>query len=331
MPTIRRLQSLLVTWYRSTKRDLPWRNTHDPYAIWVSEIMLQQTRVETVIDYWHRFLKTFPTITSLAKASEDEVMSMWQGLGYYRRARLMHKAAKFLMENVEGELPSTQKELLKLPGFGPYTSGSVASIAFGEKVPCVDGNVTRVLSRVLATHQDVTPFARKLAQHEDPSSINQGLMELGALICTPKNPKCLMCPFREDCQALLSNKLEDFPAPRKKPKVQKISAVAVRLHHEGAFFVTQRSTQGRWAGLWEFPYFEGSSKAQKQFVQDLLPSSAKRKDVGTINHKLTHMDIKVNILDVCVDQKPALSLEGTWTKSFENHPISVLTQKIYQS
>ncbi|MGB8955280.1 MAG: A/G-specific adenine glycosylase, partial [Tumebacillaceae bacterium] len=200
----------LLAWYEENKRDLPWRRTRDPYAIWVSEVMLQQTRVETVIPYWHRFLEQFPTIDALAKAPEEQVLKAWEGLGYYSRGRNLQKGAQAVQERHHGIVPDALDEMLALPGVGPYTAGAVLSIAYDRPVPAVDGNVFRVLSRIFLIEEDIMkPKTRKtfegIAEFMIPegyaASFNQGLMELGATVCIPKNPRCALCPVREQCSA----------------------------------------------------------------------------------------------------------------------------------
>ncbi|MEZ4818590.1 MAG: A/G-specific adenine glycosylase [Bdellovibrionota bacterium] len=329
------LQKNLLTWYKHHRRDLPWRNTTDPYAIWVSEVMLQQTRVDTVIAYWHRFLETFPTLADLAKADEQAVLQIWQGLGYYRRAKLMHKAAKQVLSQFDGNLPKTLVELIKLSGFGPYTAGAVASIAFGEKVPCVDGNVIRVLSRIFASHADVTPHAFALAKHRDPSSINQSLMELGALICLPKNPKCSSCPVQMQCQANQQQTIDLYPAPRKKPNVKNVFAAALILHNpqEQTFLLQQRPSSGRWPNMWEFPYFEfeENDMCVEQFLTTKFPKAANFAKKGKVRHQLTHQNIHVDVYFAETFEQSSGPTTQKWIKDVSTLPTSVLAKKIQQT
>jgi A/G-specific adenine glycosylase len=205
-----RIRRQLVAWYENSRRDLPWRRSRDPYAIWVSEIMLQQTRVAVVIERYQAFMTRFPTLVSLALATEQEVLALWSGLGYYRRARMLHKAAQFVAEHREGNLPATSVELRVLPGIGVYTAAAIASIAHGEAVPVVDGNVERVLCRLqgweavgrsgaAAMRQRLDAVAAQLLDPRRPGDFNQAMMELGATICTPRNPQCLVCPLSPDC------------------------------------------------------------------------------------------------------------------------------------
>ncbi len=223
----------LITWYLEEKRDLPWRRTSNPYHIWVSEVMLQQTRVDTVIPYYERFIEKFPTLADLAYAKEEDVLKLWEGLGYYSRARNLQTGVKEVVEGYGSKIPDNRKEISKLKGVGPYTAGAVLSIAFGVPEHAVDGNVMRVLSRLLLIEEDIAiPRTKKifedvvmmLIDKEDPSSFNQGLMELGATICTPR-PRCLLCPVREFCTAFHEGKQEDLPVKSKQVKMKTVPVI----------------------------------------------------------------------------------------------------------
>ncbi|MGH7289297.1 MAG: A/G-specific adenine glycosylase, partial [Myxococcota bacterium] len=214
------VRSVLLTWYRRERRDLPWRRTRDPWAIWVSETMLQQTRVETVIPYYERFLERFPSVQALADAEPDELMKSWAGLGYYSRARNLKAAAHKVVEEHGGRVPDDLEALRELPGVGRYTAGALASIAFDRPAPIVDGNVARVLARLLDLDFDVkSPAGQRrlwdeaaaLADGPSPGDLNQALMELGALVCTPRAPRCPLCPLREDCRGLAAGRAEALP------------------------------------------------------------------------------------------------------------------------
>jgi A/G-specific adenine glycosylase len=220
-------QQALIEWYTQNKRVLPWRKNRDPYRIWISEVMLQQTTVAAVIPYYEKFMQRFPTVRSLAEAGEADVLEMWAGLGYYSRARNLHKAAKEIAK--KKPFPKTASELLELPGFGPYTSRAVASLAHGEKVGVLDGNVIRVLSRFYGLKLNwwenkpkdrLQKLSDELAQTEFNSEINQGLMELGATICTPKNPICLLCPWKKNCVSFSKNLVGEIPLPKPKPEFE---------------------------------------------------------------------------------------------------------------
>ncbi|MEK5037187.1 A/G-specific adenine glycosylase [Sporosarcina sp. FSL K6-3457] len=274
----------LLSWYRREKRDLPWRNTSDPYYIWVSEVMLQQTRVDTVIPYYERFIDSFPTMEVLAEADENDLLKMWEGLGYYSRARNLQAGVREVVASYGGEVPDTRKEISTLKGVGPYTAGAVLSIAYGVPEHAVDGNVMRVMSRLLLIEEDIAiPRTKKifevvvmdLIDKEDPSSFNQGLMELGATICTPK-PKCLLCPVRDFCSAFHEGRQEELPVKTKKTTMKVIPVTSFAIQNErGEWLLRQRPAKGLLAGLWEFPMIERldgqtlSEKVQEQFGIEL--------------------------------------------------------------
>jgi len=255
-----RLRSTLLAFYDARRRDLPWRRTRDPYEIWVSEVMLQQTRVETVIPYWERWLVRFPTINALARAPQEEVLEAWTGLGYYSRARNLHRAAQVVRESHSSQVPETYAELQALPGVGAYTAGALASIAFGQAVPAVDGNVRRVLSRLddVATYgaAQLAERAGELVDPQRPGDFNQALMELGALVCTPRNPACDSCPWNAACRARINATVAERPARRRrKPTPEAAFAVAVCEADRGGgqVLVAKRPSTGLLAGMWEFP------------------------------------------------------------------------------
>jgi A/G-specific adenine glycosylase len=253
----------LLAWFDRHRRDLPWRRTSDPYSIWLSEVMLQQTRVEVVLPFYNRFLERFPTVETLARAEVAEVLALWSGLGYYRRARQLHAAARRIVEG-GGGFPDTLEGLLALPGVGAYTAAAVASIAFGVPAPVMDGNVERVLSRVLAL--DAEPrsgAARKrlfaeaaaLLDPERPGDSNQALMELGATLCSPRSPKCLLCPLRPGCRAAREGDPERYPAPRAKRAVERHRLLVAVVEREGRVLLFRRPEDSDLlAGTWELPW-----------------------------------------------------------------------------
>ncbi|PDO11393.1 MAG: A/G-specific adenine glycosylase [Candidatus Reconcilbacillus cellulovorans] len=256
----------LLDWYRRHRRDLPWRRTRDPYRIWVSETMLQQTRVETVIPYYERFLERFPTVADLAAAPEADVLKAWEGLGYYSRARRLHEAAKVIVERYGGVFPDDAAAVAALPGVGPYTKGAVLSIAFGRPEPAVDGNVMRVLSRFFlirddiakpATREKMEALARRLIPEDAAGDFNQALMELGATVCVPKAPTCLVCPVMERCGAYLAGEEEELPVKAKaKPPRTERRLVAWIVDGEGRLLIRRRPERGLLAGMWELPHVE---------------------------------------------------------------------------
>lgn len=268
-----KFQHDLITWFKIEQRKLPWRENQDPYRVWVSEIMLQQTRVDTVIPYFNNFVSKFPTIEALANAPEDDVLKAWEGLGYYSRARNLQTAVREVSKVYEGVVPDNPKDIAKLKGVGPYTAGAILSIAYDIPEPAVDGNVMRVLSRIIGIWEDIAkPSTRKIFEEiireiiskEDPSSFNQGLMELGAIICTPKSPSCLLCPVQEHCVAFREGSQEELPIKSKKKAPRPVPlAVAVLKNSDGRYLIRKRPEEGLLAGQWEFvsvELTEGGSK-----------------------------------------------------------------------
>ncbi len=293
------LQRDLLAWYTKSKRDLPWRRSRDPYAIWLSEIMLQQTRVDTVIPYYERFLTAFPTLRALADAPIDTVLTQWSGLGYYRRARMLHAGAKAL---ADGGFPKTAAELRNVPGIGPYTAGAVASIAWGEQAPLVDGNVARVLARIFAVtvdvrkgagHRKIWEIAGELVPKERAGDWNQALMELGALLCTPDQPKCLLCPVRGECRAFAEGRTDVIPLRVAQTKPIEWKRAALVLRRGDTVLLGQRHDHLVFGGLYEPPMFEDDDEE--------LPRALKRAAGGAITfveritHVLSHRKMRIRI------------------------------------
>lgn len=252
------LAAALLAHFDVHRRAMPWRETSDPYAIWVSEVMLQQTRVDTVIPYWERWLDRFPTVDALAEADVDDVLKHWEGLGYYSRARNLHRAAGMVRERYAGAIPADADELRSLPGVGEYTAGAVASIAFGAAEPAVDGNVRRVLSRLYdlkaPTAAGLRDRAMALVSEDRPGDFNQALMELGATLCTPRDPDCAACPVASWCEARRLGVQEQRPLPRKrKPVPHETIRTMVLTRDDGALLLVRRPPNGMLGGLWEFP------------------------------------------------------------------------------
>lgn len=273
---------LLLGWYRAQNRDLPWRRDPQPYHVWLSEIMLQQTRVEAVKPYYARFLQALPTIAQLADAPEEQLMKLWEGLGYYRRARSLQAAARQVVEQYGGQLPASYEKLLALPGFGEYTAGAVASIAFGIPVPAVDGNVLRVVSRVLEDGSDLTKTKEKARVREmllaveppdAPGDFNQALMELGAMVCLPNGaPRCLGCPVYPVCKAGQAGTADQYPyKPPKKPRRAEVRTVLL-VRRGGRWLLHRRPETGLLAGLWELPSLEGEAGRREvaRWLEELL-------------------------------------------------------------
>ena len=255
------LRRLLLEHYDAHRRDLPWRQNREPYRVWVSEIMLQQTRVETAIPYYDRWIERFPTVEALADVDEESVLKAWEGLGYYSRARNLHRSARLVRERFGGVIPQDSQSLKTLPGIGEYSAGAIASIAYGEVVPAVDGNVRRVLSRLFDLEDPTDASLRKrageLVDPDRPGDWNQALMELGATVCTPRSPRCSACPLAGECRALAEGTQELRPAPRRRPRVRTVSyAVVVALNPAGEVLMVRRPRDGLLGGLWEFPAVE---------------------------------------------------------------------------
>ena len=294
-----RIAPLLLAWYDQHARTLPWRGIHDPYRTWVSETMLQQTRVETVLGYYDRFLMRFPTVADLAAAPEDDVLKMWEGLGYYSRARNLHKGAKQVAADFGGAIPSNVEQLRKISGIGPYTAGAIASIAFDQPVPAVDGNVIRVVSRLRGIRENVgIPSVRRALEGEAtalvpahrPGDFNQAMMDLGATICVPGTPACERCPLQSLCDAFAAGDAEELPIlPRKNPP--KEMEYAVCLIFSGDRVLMRQRTEALLRGLWVFPMVEGKPTLRQ------LPSAVKKltkltvtdaQSAGEAKHVFTH-------------------------------------------
>jgi A/G-specific adenine glycosylase len=288
----------LLAHYDVYKRNLPWRATADPYRIWISEVMLQQTRVETVVPYYTRWIERFPTVHKLADAPLDDVLKHWEGLGYYSRARNLHRAALVVRERHAGSLPRASAELRELPGFGEYTAGAVASIAFGESVPAVDGNVKRVLSRVFDLPDPSVRELRKIAQSLTPQQragdFNQALMELGATICTPRSPACEACPVRTLCKAYAHGTQLERPLRKKRKTIPEDDiATAVIIAPSGRMLLQRRPERGLLAGLFEFPGMAATrganmSEAARSLVMQLTGLKPKPRAIGSVTHTFTH-------------------------------------------
>jgi A/G-specific adenine glycosylase len=310
------LHDALLGWFDQHKRDLPWRLDASPYAIWLSEVMLQQTQVQTVIPYYRRFLARFPTVRQLAQAELDEVLFQWKGLGYYSRARNLHRAAKAIVERHGGELPVSATALLELPGFGRYTAGAVASIAFHQPVALVDGNVARVLGRLFAiegaTGEKVREGklwakAAELVSESRPGDWNQALMELGATVCLPKGAQCDRCPVRAECLALAQGLVETIPAPKiRAPRKVLRWAVAV-CERDGKLLLGRRPAKGLFGGLWELPSAELAAKASAPAALAKLfgKKPTKVTPLGKTHRTLTHRELELELYQVKLSGKVA--------------------------
>ncbi len=258
-----KMGEILERWFRDHRRDLPWRRHYDPYSVWISEMMLQQTQMERGVAYYLRWMERFPDVASVASATEDEVLKAWEGLGYYSRARHIHRAARLVMTQCGGQIPGDAVALRALPGIGPYTVGALLSIAFNLPVPAVDANAERVLARLLDEPEPVKSSAvrrrfetviREMMRHGAPREITQGLMEFGALLCTPRNPSCASCPGADLCAARRHGTVAERPRLPEKTPLRRMGRIAgVLLSPEGRIFLRRRPSEGLWGGLWEFP------------------------------------------------------------------------------
>ena len=307
----RRIREHLLSWYDANRRDLPWRHTHDAYAIWVSETMLQQTRVETVIPYYERFLARFPDVESLADADQEDVYAHWAGLGYYSRARNLHVAAKTLVDDFGGALPDDARVLRSLPGVGRYTAGAVASIAFDQPEAIVDGNVRRVLARRLGIRDDVADRpvedriwaeAAMLVHGPRPGDLNQALMELGATVCTPRSPDCPACPLQRACDARRAGDAETLPRKAGRLRVQSLRAVAVWLERHGRVLAVKREAGGLLGGLWELPggdleRGEKPTDGAARLIEAGLGLHIEAiRRAGSVRHEFTHRRLHLHLL-----------------------------------
>ncbi len=307
----RSLRRRLLAWYTRTRRDLPWRRTRDPYAIWISEAMLQQTRVETVIPYYERFLDAYPDVDGLASADLDDVLGLWAGLGYYSRARNLKRAAEQVRDRFDGALPDDVETLQSLPGIGRYTAGAIVSIAFDRPAPIVDGNVARVLCRVHAiagapqertVQKRLWEEAEALAQGSRPGDLNQAVMELGARVCTPRSPRCGTCPIRNGCRALATGRVDELPhpPPGKTPKRERwVTALLLR---RGRALAVRRPEAGALGGLWELP--GGAIPASGRSLDAARTLLAERvglscdalRRVGRFDYAFTHRQLDIEVL-----------------------------------
>lgn len=303
------LRQTLLAWYHQQGRDLPWRQTRDPYAIWVSEIMLQQTQVKTVIPYYHRWLQQFPTITALAAADQQTVLKVWEGLGYYARARNLHRAAQAVMQNYGGEFPQQYEAVVALPGIGRTTAGGILSAAFNQALPLLDGNVKRILARLIALPlppnkalERLWALSERLLPPDNPRDFNQAMMDLGATLCTRHRPACLLCPWQTACEAYHRNVQLEIPMTETRaPLPHKLIGVAVVWNDEGQILIDRRPQQGLLGGLWEFPggKIEPGETVEECIRRELQEELAIDIEVGdrlmTIDHTYTHFRVTLNV------------------------------------
>tara|TARA_R110002020_G_scaffold111121_7_gene256685 strand:- start:161 stop:1216 length:1056 start_codon:yes stop_codon:yes gene_type:complete len=331
---------VLIDWYLKNKRELPWRKTSDPYHIWLSEIMLQQTRIEQGLPYYKRFKSAFPSVLDLAAAPQEKVLKLWQGLGYYSRARNLHETAKYVAEELNGVFPDSYKDLKKLKGVGDYTAAAIASICYNEPVAVVDGNVYRVLARFFdietpinssAGIKEFKALASELLDEKNPSSFNQALMEFGALQCKPRNPLCETCPLISGCLAVQKYKIQELPVKLKKAKVKKrYFNYLVVFSEENKTLLQQRTGKGIWNGLYEFPLIETEEPVSEgdfpseESIQDILGEqklSLELHNKKPVVHKLSHQHIYTHFWWVKAEK---VGKEGIPVKNVKDYPVPVL-------
>jgi A/G-specific adenine glycosylase len=328
------LHSSLLSWFALASarrhRDMPWRSTRDAYAIWISEIMLQQTRVQTVTSYYERFLARFPTVLALADAHESDVLALWSGLGYYRRARLLHAGARVVADR-GGALPPNRHELLGVPGIGQYTASAIASIAFGQPVGLVDGNVARVLARLFEIEDDMrargmrmaSKIADRIVARCDPGNWNQALMELGSTVCTPRKPACTKCPVADHCRARASARTSELPflSAKSKPTSVRLQSLVIE-RSDSAILLVRRAPDGLFGGLWEPPSSplkigpkEGAAATRKRLASDFAVATPSK--VGVVEHVLTHRKLRVDVFYVKVGQGTRAPRAGALPEGYD--------------
>ena len=297
----------LVSWFEENQRPLPWRATYDPYHVWISEVMLQQTQVETALPYYERFIAAFPTLDSLAQADEHRVLTLWAGLGYYRRAKNLMAAAKIIAEQYAGKIPSDYDALIELPGIGQYMAGAILSIAFNKPFPIVDGNVRRVLSRLYGWSEENTKAlwdaAARVVRDAEPRLVNQAIMELGARVCSFKSPRCLICPVQESCVAFRTGMQEQIPPVKKRPATVHVHLFAVVFRKDDLYLMKHAE------GMWEFPMYSD------------LPEGSFSK-IGACKHTITHHRLDVSVYEGKLEER------GFEWKDVNEIPMSSLTRKI---
>ena len=343
----RRFRQQLLAWFQRCARDLPWRQTRDPYPIWVSEVMLQQTQVSTVIDYYRRFLAAFPTIASLAEADEQRVLRLWEGLGYYRRARQLHQAAQCIVAEHAGQLPRDVSTLRSLPGVGRYTAGAIASLAWDAREPILEANTVRVFSRLLAYREDPTrsagqtllwQFSEALLPERRVGAFNQALMELGSGICTPRTPSCDECPVSRLCPTRAAGLQGAIPVAKAKTVYEAVHEAAVVVRRGPQILLLQRGANERWAGLWDFPRFASSPRLnaapQPELQEHVRALTGVHVEIGrplaTIKHGVTRFRITLVCHEARYVAGRLLGQRFRWVRpgELEGYPLSVTGRKI---
>ena len=329
----------LILWYLQNKRDLPWRKTKNPYYVWLSEIILQQTRVAQGLDYYLKFIDAFPTVNHLANAEESTVLKLWQGLGYYSRARNLHFSAKYILNELNGEFPKTYKEIVKLKGVGDYTASAIASMCFNEPTAVVDGNVYRVLSRYFgidtpinssAGIKEFKALAQSLIDESQPGTFNQAIMDFGAIQCKPKKPLCMFCPFADSCVAFQKNKIDLLPVKEKKLKIKNryFNFLVIKTADDKTI-LKERKGKGIWQGLYQFPLLESDKSIDKndlissEMFNEMFPNevSISLFNKKEVVHKLSHQHLHTQFWIIELNHQKDANID--W-KAIENYPVPVL-------
>jgi A/G-specific adenine glycosylase len=332
----------LLAWYSQNKRDLPWRNTKNPYYIWLSEIILQQTRVAQGISYYQKFIQKYPKLTDLAQANEQEILKLWQGLGYYSRARNLHFAAKQIIKEFNGIFPDSYKDLLKLKGVGEYTAAAIASICYNEPIAVLDGNVFRVLSRIFGVDVPVNTsegkkifkeLAQKNIHKQFPAEYNQAIMEFGALYCKPVNPNCKSCIFKQTCIACQIGKTNEFPVKTKKVKIKKRYFNYLIISNKNKIVLQKRKQKDIWKNLYEFPLIETSNdesidKIQIDKLLHKLGLKQKSNPVLVCSkiHKLTHQHLYINFWKIIPEKQ---IINGIFIDKIDRYPMPIIIAKVF--
>ncbi len=352
MSVPRGLHSALQRWYEAHGRMLPWRGERDPYRVWLREIMLQQTTVVAVVPYFERFLEAFPTVQSLAAADEMAVLRLWEGLGYYSRARNLHRAARQIVGEWNGCFPNDAEALETLPGIGRYTAGAIASFAFNQRAAIVEANTLRLHARLLGYDGDprsndgqqrlwssANDFVQSSTVSFEPGAINQALMDLGATVCTPQNPRCPECPLKKGCLAFAAGKQAEIPRPPLRPAITEVTEATVAVRHRGAVLLRQRSAEERWAGLWDFPRYPISDSAALVTVltdgvrEQTGLSIALGDEITTLKHSVTRYRITLRCFVATVNRgrlRAAPTVRWVAPRDFAQYPLSVTGRKFAQ-
>lgn len=349
----------LKPWYREHGRELPWRNQPDPYRVWISEVMLQQTTVTAVIPYYERFFRRFPDVESLAAARQEDVLSLWEGLGYYSRARNLHKAARAIVEQHHGTFPDSAEQLQTLPGIGRYTAGAIASFALGQSAPIVEANTLRLYARLLGMTGDprssdgqrqLWAFAEAILPRKGAGHVNQALMDLGSLVCTPADPDCPHCPLRDFCRAAKMKQQNGIPLPKQKTKITELQDLCVAILDGNKVLLRRRQPDERWAGLWDFPRWTSETSLPKLKPHLLPPASLEQRlaeelkertgyavDQGPLAEVIKHSVTRYRIELFCFTakrvsgrKKSGEPLEWVPLKKLDDRPLSVTGRKFAQ-